>query len=293
MKTLEIARVEFGNIIRSNKFHAIVVIFTLTLFSGLCKTMEPVFVMAPGGPAPPTMELGPKVMEVVGDYIYMLVPLVAIILGFDAISSKVEKGIARTLLTQPVFRDNIIVGTFIAGLISLSASVIIPLALSLSLTVLLLGITPSLADITLLANYMGLVAVFALAYYALSVFFSTISGSSVKSLIACIIVWLFSSLILPRLSVTISRLILGPPVFKQMQMGPQIVWRIDPEYMKKYMALRNKILFLSLDHHFSATQMQLLYGLSIKDYTGLIILIAFSVVVLVSSFIIFVKREVR
>ncbi|MCD6457848.1 MAG: ABC transporter permease subunit, partial [Thermoproteales archaeon] len=150
MKALEIARVEFGNIVRSNKFLAIVAIFTLMLLSGLCRVTEPSAATL-GVPSATTHEvessekLCVKVMEAIGYSVLILVPVVAVMLGFDVISGKVEKGIVRTLLAQPIFRDHIIVGTFVAGLTSLLVGVAMPLALSLSLAVLLLGITPSLA----------------------------------------------------------------------------------------------------------------------------------------------------
>ncbi|MCD6509703.1 MAG: ABC transporter permease subunit [Thermoprotei archaeon] len=301
MKALEIARVEFGNIVRSNKFLAIVAIFTLMLLSGLCRVTEPSAATFEV-PSATTHEvervesdvkLGLKVMNAIGYSVLMLVPVVAVMLGFDVISGKVEKGIVRTLLAQPVFRDHIIAGTFVAGLTSLLVGVAMPLALSLSLAVLLLGITPSLADVALLITYLGVVAVFALAYYALSVFFSTVTGNSVKSLVAGILVWLFSSFMLPSLSTAIIRLLLGPPKFEQVQMGQMIVLRTDPDYMRKFTDLQNKILSLTLDYHFRVIQDQLLLGPGIKDYTGLLVLIAFSLATLIASFTVFVKREVR
>lgn len=296
MKALEIARVEFGNIVRSNKFLATVAIFTLMLFSGLCKVTEPTPMVSMGATTPEvqgTEKLGLKVIDSIGEYVLMFVPLVAIMLGFDAISSKVEKGIARTLLAQPVFRDHIIVGTFVAGLMSLIAGVVMPLAISLSLAVLLLRITPSLTDVALIITYIGVVAVFALAYYTLSVFFSTVMYNSVKSLVASILAWLFSSFMLPRLSSVIVRLVLGPPKYEQVQMGQMVLLKLDPDYGKKFFELRSKILSLSLDHHFNMIQSQLLMGMGINDYTGLIVLIIFSLAVLIASFIVFVKREVR
>jgi len=298
LRALEIARVEFGNIVRSNKFLAIVAIFTLMLLSGLCRVTEPSAATLEV-PSATTHEvesgvkLGQKVMGAIGYGVLVLVPVVAVMLGFDVISGKVEKGIVRTLLAQPVYRDHIIAGTFVAGLTSLLLGVAMPLALSLSLAVLLLGITPSLADIALLITYLSVVAVFALAYYALSVFFSTVTGNSVKSLAAGILVWLFSSFMLPSLSTAIIRLLLGPPKFEHVQMGQMVVLRIDSDYMRKFTDLQSKILSLTLDYHFRVIQDQLLLGSGIKDYTGLIVLIAFSLATLIASFTVFVKREVR
>jgi len=296
LKALEIARVEFGNMVRSNKFLAIVAIFTLMLLSGLCRVTEPSAMLSFGAATPEvesSKKLALKVMGVIGINVPMLVPVVAVMLGFDIISGKVEKGIVRTLLAQPISRDHIIAGTFVAGLTSLLVGVAIPLALSLSLAILLLGITPSLTDIALLITYVSVVAVFALAYYALSVFFSTVTSNSVKSLAAGTLVWLFSSFMLPGLSTAIIRLLLGPPKFEQVQMGQMIVLKTDPDYMRKFTDLQSKILSLTLDYHFRVIQDQLLLGLGVKDYTGLVVLIAFSLASLIASFTVFVKREVR
>ena len=50
----------------------------------------------------------------------LFVPIIGIVLGFDAINSERSGGTLSRLLSQPVFRDNVINGKFLAGIITLS-----------------------------------------------------------------------------------------------------------------------------------------------------------------------------
>src|SRR4030042_5013118 len=52
--------------------------------------------------------------------ITIIVPIVGIALGFDTINSERTGGTMSRLLAQPVYRDNVINGKFIAGLITLA-----------------------------------------------------------------------------------------------------------------------------------------------------------------------------
>jgi len=291
MKVFELVKVEFGDIVRSNKFVALTVIFTLMLLSGLCRVMEPTLVTE--NQFAGVRRLGFEVARTIGDFVCFLVPIVAIVLGYDSISGKIEKGAIKALLAQPIYRDQVILSVIIAGLLALALNVVIPLALALSTITLLLGITPTLGDIVLLTEYMACVMVFALAYYSLSVFISAASSNSTRSLVAGIMVWLVFSFMLPRLTPALIRLIIGPPRYEQTQMGNIIVLKMSKEYIKKYTIIRSKILSFTLDYHFRSIQDQLLLSLSIRDYSGLIVLLVFSAAALLASFIVFVKKEVR
>src|SRR3546814_2502248 len=53
-----------------------------------------------------------------------LIPLIAIGLGFDAINGEYSRRTMSRLLSQPIYRDALLLGTFLAGLLTLAISLI-------------------------------------------------------------------------------------------------------------------------------------------------------------------------
>ncbi len=53
-------------------------------------------------------------------FIALLVPIIGIALGFDAINSERSSGTLSRILSQPVYRDNVINAKFLAGIATLS-----------------------------------------------------------------------------------------------------------------------------------------------------------------------------
>ena len=64
-------------------------------------------------------------------FIVFFVPVVGIALGFDAINSEKNSGTLSRILAQPIFRDSVINGKFLAGMVTM--------AIMLTAIVLLVG----------------------------------------------------------------------------------------------------------------------------------------------------------
>ena len=62
-----------------------------------------------------------------------LIPLVAIALGFDAINGEFNRRTLSRILAQPIYRDALLFGKFLAGLLSLTIALV-------SLWLLMLGL---------------------------------------------------------------------------------------------------------------------------------------------------------
>ena len=56
-------------------------------------------------------------------FLTVLVPIIGIALGFDAINSERSGGTLSRILSQPVYRDSVINGKFIAGIFTLTVMV--------------------------------------------------------------------------------------------------------------------------------------------------------------------------
>lgn len=76
-------------------------------------------------------------------FISFLVPLMAIGLGFDAVNSEYNRRTLSRILSQPIYRDALLFGKFIAGLMTLAISLITLWLLVVGLGLVLVGIPPA------------------------------------------------------------------------------------------------------------------------------------------------------
>src|SRR5690606_41996694 len=78
----------------------------------------------------------------------ILAPLLGIMFGFDAVNGERSQGPLPRLLSQPIHRDEVILGKFVAGL-SVVAIMLASLVLFVSgIGIVRLGVGPSAADVT-------------------------------------------------------------------------------------------------------------------------------------------------
>src|SRR6202041_4013914 len=74
-----------------------------------------------------------------------LIPLMAIGLGFDSINGEHNRRTLSRILAQPSYRDALLMGKFLAGLATLSISMVTLWLLVIGLGLLLIGIPPGAA----------------------------------------------------------------------------------------------------------------------------------------------------
>ena len=72
-----------------------------------------------------------------------LIPLVAIAIGFDAINGEFSRRTMSRVLAQPIYRDALLLGKFLAGLLALAIGLVSLWLLVIGLGLLLLGLPPS------------------------------------------------------------------------------------------------------------------------------------------------------
>ncbi|WP_084295513.1 ABC transporter permease [Desulfitibacter alkalitolerans] len=118
-------------------------------------------------------------------------PLVGVILGFDAINGERDRGTLSRLLSQPIYRDALINGKFLAGVIVI-AIVIYSLGLLVGgLGLILIGIPPTIEELLRIFTYLTLSVIYISFWLSLSMFFSVVFRQTSTSALAGIAVWLF------------------------------------------------------------------------------------------------------
>ncbi len=132
-------------------------------------------------------------------FLNLFVPIIGIALGFDAVNSERSGGTLSRILSQPVFRDSVINGKFLAGVITLTIMVSTTLLLVSGYGLRMIGVPPSAEEIIRLFIYLVLTIVFGAFWMGLGVLFSTLFRSVAASLLVSIAVWLVFSFFMPIL----------------------------------------------------------------------------------------------
>ncbi len=124
----------------------------------------------------------------------LLVPLIGIALGFDAINSERAGGTLSRVLAQPVFRDSVINGKFLAGVVTLSIMVGTMLLLVGGYGLSMIGVPPSAEEVIRLFSYFIMTVVYGAFWMGLAILFSIVFRRVAASLLFSLALWLFFSI---------------------------------------------------------------------------------------------------
>jgi ABC-2 type transport system permease protein len=120
-------------------------------------------------------------------------PLIGIIMGFDAINRERSTGTLSKVLSQPVYRDAIINGKFLAGIATV-AIVFVSLAMLIAgLGMMVVGVVPTAEEVARLLVYMLISIVYVGFWLGLSILFSIFFRSIGTSALGAIALWIFVS----------------------------------------------------------------------------------------------------
>ncbi len=131
------------------------------------------------------------------ELIVLLLPVVGIALGLDAINSERNNGTLSRLVSQPIYRDNIINAKFMAGLITISVVVVSVVLLSCGLGIRLLGIIPSAEEAWRIFFFMIIAIVYGCFWLGLAILFSILFKRVSTSALISVSVWLFFAIFFP------------------------------------------------------------------------------------------------
>ena len=122
-------------------------------------------------------------------------PIIGIALGFDAINGERTQGTLARILAQPVHRDSVYNGKFLAGLLTLSVAVFSMGVAVVGIGMFRLGVPPSGDEMVRLTGF-GLIVVLYLAFWlalamAASIFLRNAVASALMALGGWIVLSIF------------------------------------------------------------------------------------------------------
>ncbi|TAM90126.1 MAG: ABC transporter permease [Candidimonas sp.] len=151
-----------------------------------------------------------------------LIPLVAIGLGFDAVNGEYSRRTMSRILSQPIYRDALLLGKFIAGLTTLGISLVCLWLLLVGAGLLLLGVPPSAEEVTRSIVFLIIALAYAGVWLAISMLFSTLFKSAATSALVSLGLWLFLSLLWPMLAPALAQLFAPPDLLTSITGQPSL-----------------------------------------------------------------------
>lgn len=120
-------------------------------------------------------------------------PLIGLVLGFDAINRERAHGTLIKLLSQPIYRDAVINGKFLAGITTITVMLISIILIISGFGLMLLGIVPGIEEIWRLAIYL-VISIFYISFWlGISILFSISFKNIATSALASVALWIFLS----------------------------------------------------------------------------------------------------
>jgi ABC-2 type transport system permease protein len=133
-------------------------------------------------------------------FLSFLVPLIAIGLGFDAVNGEHNRRTLSRILSQPIYRDALLFGKFLAGLFTLAISLVVLWLLVIGLGLIRLGIPPNAEEMARAIIFLLVAIAYAGVWLALALLFSIVFRSPATAALVTLGLWLFLTLIWPALA---------------------------------------------------------------------------------------------
>jgi len=131
-----------------------------------------------------------------------LVPIVGIVLGLDAINSEKNSGTLSRLLAQPIYRDAVINGKFLAGVVTIAIMLTTTVLIVSAIGLAVLGVAPSSEEIARLLLFWGTSILYGAFWLGLAMLFSVYFRPVAASAICSLGIWMFFSFFMSMAAVS-------------------------------------------------------------------------------------------
>lgn len=120
-------------------------------------------------------------------------PLIGLVLGFDAINRERNEGTLSKLLSQPIYRDAVINGKFLAGVVTISIMMGSILLFITGMGLKIVGVIPGIEELWRIFLYLIVSIVYISFWLGVAILFSIAFRSIATSALAALALWIFFS----------------------------------------------------------------------------------------------------
>jgi len=159
----------------------------------------------------------------------LMMPLMAVALGFDAVNGEHNRRTLSRILSQPIYRDALLAGKFLAALVTIAISLLCLWLLVVGLGIIRFGVPPSGEEIARSLAFMGITLAYAGTWLSLAMLLSALTRSAVTAILIALGLWLFLTFLWPFLAQPFATMI-APPDARYAMFGlqdPDTVWWVE------------------------------------------------------------------
>ncbi|HVZ53894.1 MAG TPA: ABC transporter permease [Pseudolabrys sp.] len=161
-------------------------------------------------------------------FLSFLVPLMAIGLGFDAVNGEHNRRTLSRILSQPIYRDALLFGKFIAALATLSVSLIALWLLVIGLGLITLGVPPGGEEMARAFIFLVVTIAYAGVWLALAMLMSVVFRSAATAALVTLGIWLFLTVIWPALAPAVAEAVVPADNQEALLITGQMLARLSP-----------------------------------------------------------------
>jgi ABC-2 type transport system permease protein len=129
-----------------------------------------------------------------------IIPLMAIGLGFDSVNSEFNRRTLSRVLSQPIYRDALLLGKFLGGLMTLAVGLLALWLIVFGAGLLLLGIPPRGVEVARAFGFLLVAIAYGGVWLAVSMLFSVVFRSTATSALCALGMWLFFFILWPMIA---------------------------------------------------------------------------------------------
>jgi ABC-2 type transport system permease protein len=194
-----VAHKEFTDHVRSFRFVLLVALMSLAGLASVNSAAGPIRDAAEAASQTPSIFLylftiSPQRVPAFHEFLGILGPLLGIAFGFDAVNGERSQGTLPRLVSQPIHRDEIVNGKFVAGITAIALALGAVMAIVGGYGALRLGVGPTATDLTRAVAFYVVAVVYISLWLALAILLSVISRRAATAALAALAVWLVLTL---------------------------------------------------------------------------------------------------
>ena len=183
----------------------------------------------------------------------MFGPILGMAMGFDAVNKERTTGTLSVLLGQPIYRDSVINGKFLAGASTLAVLGLGTIAITVGLTIPMLGYGPTVSEALKIVTLAGLTLLYLIFWLSIGMLFSVIAKKTSTSMLASIATWMFFSIILSILANALANALVPMPSGNFMTPGQQGEgFQMTDDFRQ---AMEKRINLMNMINRFSPTEL--------------------------------------
>lgn len=127
-------------------------------------------------------------------FVSLLAPLLGIMFGFDSVNGERAQGTLPRLLSQPIHRDEVILGKFVAGISVITIMLTALVVFVAGVGIFRLGVTPTASDVSRLLVWLFLTIVYVAFWQGLATLISVRTTRASTSALIPVGIWLVLAL---------------------------------------------------------------------------------------------------